>query len=224
MADWIWLSHVTSSKTPAYGNGKNGFVTSADKKIGEGDSCNMVSIRMSNHIGSHVDAPRHFIEDGATIEQFDAGSWVFEKPLLIDLPMSEGNIIDIDDVVSSLDDNVVDADLVLMRTGIEAFREQERFWKKPPGFSPELRSWLAGRFASFNALGMDAISISSFAHRDTGREAHREFLGHGIRIFEDLALAGVAPSKRLRKVVALPFRFSEADGAPATLIGDVVSS
>ena len=218
---WVWLSHTTSSSTPAYGGG-NGFDVLADKQINSGDSCNTVSIQMSNHIGTHVDAPLHFVADGTAIDKYQAQEWIFTKPLLIDIPTEQEMIVTVDHLKAAIPSQIRDADLVMIKTGIEQHRCSEAFWKNPPGFSPDICDYLYQRFPSFNTFGIDAISISSFAHRDIGRFAHQEFLGKGIRIIEDMALSNIDSSRQLKQVIALPFRFAEADGSPITVMAELI--
>jgi len=135
--------------------------------------------------------------------------------------VTEPEIITVNKIEECISESIKDADLVLLKTGIEKYRDQERFWKYPPGFSPDICDYLMKRFKSFSAVGMDAISISSFQYREVGRLAHEAFLGSGIRIFEDLALGNITKSTKLKKVIALPFRYKNADGSPATLIGQI---
>ena len=78
------------------------------------------------------------------------------------------------------------------------------------------------RFPSLRAIGLDTISISSFSHRDVGRAAHREFLNSGIRIIEDMKLKNIIEPSKLMRVIALPFRYLGSDGAPTTIIGEVL--
>ena len=82
----IWLSHVLSMNTPVYGNGV-GLRVESDKKIECGDACNTVSLSLSNHLGSHVDSPQHFITNGATTESYQPDEWIFNKILIIHLTM-----------------------------------------------------------------------------------------------------------------------------------------
>jgi len=216
--NWIWLSHITSENTPAYGGG-SGFKIHKEKQTLNGDSCNTVSFEMSNHIGSHVDAPNHFIHSGKTVDDYYPEDWMFFKPLVIDIELSVDRLININKLEVSLPSEIVDADFVIVNTGIGKFRDTDEFWKNSPIFSPELCDYLISRFPSFKALGMDAISLSSMNDRVLGRVAHKEFLGKGIRIFEDLNLSEFSKSQSLRKVIALPFRFKNADGSPVTVIG-----
>jgi kynurenine formamidase len=70
---------------------------------------------------------------------------------------------------------------------------------------------------------MDWISVSSFQHREEGRIAHRELLGAGWRLFEDLSLA-IVPVGLIHTVLALPLRIDGGDGAPCTIIASITNS
>ena len=48
--------------------GNQPFVLDAVKRIANGDSSNVSAIRMSAHAGTHVDAPRHYFDDGPGVE------------------------------------------------------------------------------------------------------------------------------------------------------------
>ena len=216
----VWLSHTTSVKTPAYGGGYD-FEVIEKKQIKCGDSCNTVELRLSNHIGSHVDAPIHFIEDGKTISDYDPHEWIFDKPIIIDIKVSEAEIIEADHLISAGIADFDNADLILIRTGEEQYRGKERYSQSSPGYSEKLYDFLKNRFQSFKAIGMDTISISSYKNRELGRKVHRVFLGQGIRIFEDLRLSAIPKNSNLEKVIALPFRYENSDGSPVTIIGEI---
>ena len=213
----IWLSHVLSVSTPVYGNGV-GLRVRTDKNIECGDSCNTVSLSLSNHLGSHVDSPRHFITSGATTETYQPDEWIFNKALIINLTIAPAEIITVKHIEKQCDD-VFDADLVLIKTGFEIFRGDRKYWESAPAYSPELAVFLKNKFKSFTAIGMDTLSISSFQHRELGREAHKAFLQNEFRIFEDLSLKELNKNIKLRKVIALPLRFEHSDGAPCSIIG-----
>ncbi len=44
------------------------FTLEPIKRIANGDSSNVSTLHMSAHTGTHVDAPRHFFDDGAGAE------------------------------------------------------------------------------------------------------------------------------------------------------------
>ncbi len=39
------------------------------KRVGEGDPCNLSALSLCSHNGTHVDAPRHFLEEGRSLDQ-----------------------------------------------------------------------------------------------------------------------------------------------------------
>lgn len=214
---WLRLSHVLTAATPVFGGGA-GLVIEPRRIMPRGDSCNAVSLSFPNHLGSHVDAPRHFVADGRTVDDYLAGDWVFSRPWLMDIPAEPGEVLTVARFASALT-ACADADLLLVRTGFESRRGQEDYWAASPAFPPDLAAYLCDRLPSLSAIGFDSISLSSFRHRDLGREAHRAFLGADLRVFEDMALASVPARGGLEIVVALPLLFDGADGAPCTVIG-----
>ena len=217
---WIFLSHILSPQTPAYGGGR-GLAVETTRSIASGDSSNSVTLSFSNHLGTHVDAPRHFVVDGKTVDAYGAGDWIFTKVFVADIPVNEGAVVDIPQVEAALA-TCKDADLLLLRTGFESRRGGDSYWATSPGFDPALCSYLKRRLPSLSANGMDTISISSMKHRDMGRAAHWEFLGADVRIFEDMALAGAPAADNLDQVMAMPLRFDNADGTPCTIVGTII--
>lgn len=213
----LWLSHILSNNTPSYGGGEGGVIED-DKNISCGDSCNTAKLTFSNHLGSHVDSPRHFVENGVTTESYIPEDWVFEKPFVIHLNISASEIVTQEHIEIACA-KVDDADLVLLKTGFETHRDTKKYWEEQPGFASELAEYLIGRFKSFTAIGFDTISISSYQHRELGRDAHKAFLNKGIRIFEDLSLESIEEATSLVRVIALPLRFENSDGAPCSVVG-----
>ena len=45
-------------------------------KISDGDICNLSNLHMCAHNGTHVDAPRHFLDDGKTIDEVALGKYI----------------------------------------------------------------------------------------------------------------------------------------------------
>ena len=213
---WVWLSHVFSEKTPAYGGGP-GLEVLIEKSLSRGDSCNKASLTLSNHLGSHVDAPLHFIPEGRSVSEFEPAEWFFTQPVLVDLPILEPSLITVTKIAESIPQGKTNPDLLLIRTGFSIYRGQERYWKSGPGFSPDLNHFLKELFPDLRAVGVDCISLSSLLWRDEGRQAHKEFLGSGMLIFEDLALGNIEEGWTPNLVVAMPLRYLNADGAPCTI-------
>jgi kynurenine formamidase len=56
------------------------------KQIAEGDVANTCVISIYGHIGTHYDAPRHFVAEGTPIAELPLDRFIFERPLVVDIP------------------------------------------------------------------------------------------------------------------------------------------
>lgn len=206
------LSHAIDGRTPLYG-GKRSVAVKRLKAIRAGDGCNMLYLSFPNHVGTHIDAPRHFIERGRTITDLKPEEFIFDNISMVKInDIRPGYKITPEDIGP-----VKDCELLLIKTGFESNRGKALYWKNGPGLTPELAHWLKGRCRSLRAIGVDCISISNLRARDTGRQAHKAFLGNDIFIIEDIKLSSI--KKVPDMVIALPLLVSGADGAPCTILG-----
>jgi len=214
--DTLWLSHPIGETTPLYGGATNIELKNI-RSIDRGDTSNNTHLDFPNHSGSHVDAPYHFLADGKTITDYSPNEWIYKKPCCIDYEANEGELIEAEKLYDALAEAPKSLDLILIRTGFEKKRHQDIYWQANPGMHPESAEQLKERFPHLRAIGFDFISLSSYQHREIGRQAHKEYLGRDILIYEDLSLANL--HSPLAKVIALPLRIHKGDGAPCTMIG-----
>lgn len=225
----IWLSHVLSPETPMY-SGSGRVEITAERSIASGDTSNNTHLALPAHSGTHVDAPVHFVDGGASIDQFDAASWIAERPALIDVPCEPGELIGVDRIRGELEALPRETDMLLLRTGAQRWRtssnasERDNFESHGPGIGLDLATWLRDELA-LAFLGVDAISISSPDHREVGREAHRILLGphhsgrQAVRLIEDMDLAALPGSPN--RVWVAPLRMLGGDGAPVTVFAEL---
>jgi kynurenine formamidase len=210
-----FLSYTIDETTPAYGGGK-GYVKRHIKDISNGDSCNTIEFTMPNHLGTHIDFPKHFSVAGKTLNDYEADFWIFKKAKVIDIVPSEDLLIN--EKRLHLDSLEKDIELLFLRSGFESLRNSDTYFMKNPGLHSSLAKVFRERFPRLKAVGMDFISISSFKHRDEGRLAHKVFLlDADILLIEDVKLSVMA-SNKVYQVVGLPLMLAEADGVPITLI------
>jgi arylformamidase len=211
----IWLSHVIEAATPLYGcDGR--ILIEKDKEIVNGDSCNTSRISMPAHSGTHVDAPRHFIESGRTIDEIEAWEWIFNHPLLIDVPVTPGKLFPENDEFVMPDNKEID--FLIIRTGFERFRNKPVYWDNNPGIKVSFAVSMIKAYPNLRGVGLDCISISSIKHREEGRLAHRTLLEKGLVIIEDMNLSGFK-SAILKSMIVSPLRFEDGDGAPCSVLG-----
>jgi kynurenine formamidase len=204
----LFLSHILDEKTPIYAS-KSKVTLERTRQMNKGDVCNEMSWNFTNHAGTHVDAPRHFVKKGKTVDQYPAEGWVFDKVSLVNLhKVKPGEII----TLAGFGKLARDTQLVLIKTGFERYRGQKAFWHNGPGLHPELAAWLKKMCPHIRAVGMDIISVSSIQNRELGRAAHREFLGRDILLIEDMKLSVLKSVPQ--KVLVAPVRVKDGDAAP----------
>ncbi|WP_425145116.1 cyclase family protein [Deinococcus sp.] len=194
-----------------------------------GDEANWLSFTTINHNGTHLDAPYHFNPHGRRITDLDLDEFVFRRPLLLDLPKQDGELISENDL-SVHAGEIALADLLLIRTGwATLYRESDpqRFGRQAPGFAVSAGHYLGG-FADLRALGMDLPSAASpimgNAHQE-GLEFHRIVLGQQagdpyLLLIEDMRLEH-AVARALGRVLVVPLLLDGADAAPVTVLSEV---
>lgn len=226
MTKIVWLSHVLNEKTPVYGGGR-AFLTEPVKSLAKGDACNTALWHLPNHVGTHVDAPRHFFARGRTIDSYEPKFWSFERVNVVGVALGEAEIlIGPERVLPFLAE---DADLLLIKTDFGRYRSKTAYRAANPGLSPDLARELRVQYPNLRAVGIDFISVSSWLDRDAGRAAHRAFLdpdapGAPIILIEDMDLSPLTGAMRIRQVIVLPLRVQEADGAPCTVVAEVAEA
>lgn len=215
----VYLSYPLRSVNPAYGQEQCAMEISPVKSMAAGDSCNVFRIGLENHWGTHVDGPRHFFNEGPEIAAYAADFWFFSSPQLIHVDVSPGQIIGCREIAPLL---CAQADLLLICSGWGRFRHEPLYSRQNPGLDPELGRLIRRDYPGIRAIGLDFISVSSYMHRDLGRESHRAFLapvgGNApLVIIEDMDLS--ADLSGLSAVWIAPLRVEGIDSAPCTAVG-----
>lgn len=222
MRRYVLLSHAIGEGTPLY-PGTPPVGIRAVKRIKGGDSCNTLLFSISNHCGTHMDAPRHFSEKGASVGDYPFDRLVFKNPAIADCPKKADEAIGIDDIKDI--DPARAPDIILLKTGFSRYRnaEKDSYCGRNPYLSPEAAEWMRINLPSLKAVGIDCISVSSANHRAEGRRAHAILLderrreGQAVIIVEDMFIP--PDIKRLKEVMVLPMLGGDADGSPCAVVG-----
>lgn len=169
-----------------------------------GDSSNLTTLAMTAHTGTHMDAPAHYIRDGAAIDA-----------LPIEAVCGPARVVAIANplriTVEELERHRMGAgERVLFKT-----RNSERCWRARE-FVPDFVhvGAAAARYlsdAGVRLVGIDYLSVG--AYQGDGDETHRILLGAGVWILEGLDLSRVEPGEY--ELICLPLRLAGADGAPS---------
>ncbi len=176
-------------------------------RMEDGAVCNLTHISMSAHTGTHMDAPRHFIADGKTMEQmpFEA---VIGRCRVYELDCEDQ--ITADDLKKL---RLAPGQRVLFKT-----RNSTRSWamnefdKDFVSLRQDAAQYLVEQ--QVMTVGVDYLSIGGF-NKD-GVETHQIMLGAGIWVIEGLNLAEI--SDGYYELICLPIKLEGADGAPCRVV------
>ena len=179
------------------------------KDMRKGDSFTLSVYSLGAHSGTHIDAPMHFIRDGASIDRLAL------EPLI-----GRARVIEIADSVQAIDAAQLNrhrwqgAERVLFRT-----RSSIRGWMKSSTFrrdfayiAPDAAQLLAD--AGIALVGVDYISAEQFGA--PAPKAHEILLGKGIPIVEGLALDAISAGEY--DLIVLPIKVVGHEGAPARAV------
>jgi arylformamidase len=176
--------------------------------IPKGDSCNISHLAMSVHAGTHVDAPYHFLNDGATVETLPLASLV-----------GPAHVIHIPDAVDKITAEVLaqaeipaEAERILFKTRNSAFWGRVKTFRKDfAAIAADGAEWLAGR--GLRLIGMDYLSVAPFGDATA---THQILLKRGIVLLEGVNLSEVRPGRY--DLYCLPLKLDQSDGAPARVV------
>lgn len=214
---YLVLSHPLSDETPGYA-GKKDFRCHPVQCLENGDSCNKHHITMSNHIGTHVDAPSHFVKKGKSIADFDPDDWLFKHIKYLDCTdCLTSKLIDMD-YLANIIKPCMQTKLLILKTGMEASRHLDDYWSSSVVFSANIAEFLHDRLPQLSAIGMDTISVSSMLDRAEGRRVHQALLSRNIRIIEDMKLSALYDHHALTYIHVIPHIVARIDGTPVTVL------
>lgn len=217
----VSLSHWINEDTPVYAN-KGGFRRKYLSSIQNGDSANSEYWEFNNHLGTHIDFPKHFCENGKTSSDYPASWFWARKVYIIELSSvpNPGQLIGVNDISQKCTDIPLDAEVIILKTGFEQFRKQEIYWSQNPGYHPDLFIFLRNRFPLLRFFGFDTISLTSVLHREMGRTAHQQFLctENPILVIEDMHLASLNKEIVPVELIIAYTSIIQADGGPVNCI------
>jgi arylformamidase len=205
MAKIFDLTVPLSGQTPTF-PGDPSFQSEPVHRLQAGAPCNVSRLTLGTHAGTHVDAPFHFLENGATVD---------ELPLEILTGKARVVAVAARDAVDRADLEALDLrdDLrLLIRTRNSGQLRQPEFHPEFVHLTAEAASYLVQ--VGIKLVGWDYLSIEKFGSRDF--PAHHALLGAGVVIVEGLDLSQVEAGEY--ELTCLPLKVAGGDGAPARVI------
>ncbi|MEM0314157.1 MAG: cyclase family protein [Candidatus Bathyarchaeia archaeon] len=163
------------------------------------------------HVGTHIDAPKHFIRDGISVDQLALNRIVGEA-VLCNVIDRQTNVITARDL-EKFDNLIEPGVIVVINTEIHKKYGSYVFLKEHPYLSTDAAKWLVQK--KIQALGVDMITVDRIG--DTKAECHRIILGAGIPVVEGLTNLEKLWLQRFW-FVALPLKIQNGEAAPCRVI------
>lgn len=175
----------------------------------KGDPVTLTEMQFIDHVGTHVDAPLHFIAGGKTIDKMP-----------LDATMGRARVIEIKDPVSiKMEEvkphNIRRGERLLFKT-LNSTRcyKTDAFVPDYVYMSTEVARYLVER--GVRVAGIDYISIGKFGDDSNIGEVHKTLLEGGVYIIEGINLARVSPGRY--DLVCLPLLLEKGDAGSARAI------
>jgi arylformamidase len=176
------------------------------KRIAEGASSNVSRLVMGTHTATHVDAPRHFFDDGPAADALSL-DLLFGRVRVVDMPRRGG--ITADDLAAA----GLREDLrVLLKTHNSALWNGGGFREDYTYLTESGARYLVDQ--GVKLVGVDYLSVEQY--KKPGAPAHRALLSENVVIVEGLNLSEIEPG--MYELYCLPLRVVGGDGAPARVV------
>lgn len=177
----------------------------AQQAISQGAGANVSKITFGSHTGTHVDAAKHFFDDGQTVDDIPPEKFL-GPAILIAFDEPDRVSVGADDLKRH---PLTGQKRVLIRTRNSQRLDNPAFDPAYVFLAPDGAEYLVS--LGVELVGVDYLSIEQFhsGHHRT----HRTLLEKKVVIIEGLSLSEPEPGNY--ELVCLPLKIEGLDGAPA---------
>lgn len=217
--EWVDLSHTLEANIPAWPTHAR-FSKVLHSTYEWGDAACHYGLTMSEHTGTHADAPCHFIPDGKTLDQLPVDNLAGRAVTLSFPDLAPGAAVTaemLEEASKAAGVMIAPGDIVLLRFGWDRLwalgREGRGFTAGWPGLAGSGARLLADR--GVKAVGCDVVAID--ASGAAQNPAHYELLGRGVLIIENLTNLDRLTAESL--FLALPLKIGGGTGSPVRAVG-----
>jgi arylformamidase len=175
------------------------------RRMSRGDSNNTSAVTMSAHSGTHIDAPFHFVPEGAAIDSLPLQTFI--GPALV-------HAVDAGRYITDAHVNAMD----LAGETRVLFKTRNSELLKKPAYDPDFAAFSLEAARALVARGVRLVGLDylSVAHADEQVPVHRAFLDHGVILLEGVDLSEIVPGRY--ELICFPLRLRGADGAPCRAV------
>lgn len=198
------ISQPVSERTAVW-PGDTPFAQQWVMRIQDGMSCNVSTITMSVHCGTHTDAPYHFVEEAPRMAAVPLEAYLGPCRVVHVTPEGAPPRVPLAAFAG-----LGRGERVLFRTneGMDAEQFDEDFCSL--GLAAAEQACRLG----LQLVGLDTPSMDEFTSKTM--ESHKRLLQGGVAILENLDLRAV-PEGRY-ELIALPLKLVDADSSPVRAV------
>ncbi|MHB8231905.1 MAG: cyclase family protein [bacterium] len=176
--------------------------------IKNGDSANNSEITFGTHTGTHIDAPRHFIEGGIGIDKIN-----------LDLLIGPCRVIEVNNNIKTISKDFLEP-LDIIKGERLLFKTKNSLWinNKDKNFHEDY-VYVSADGARYLVekdvilVGVDYLSVEGY---HIGHDTHNVLLSSNVVVIEGLNLFNVGEGKY--RLIALPIKIKNSDGAPSRVL------
>ena len=176
------------------------------------DMCAVQSICFNNHMGTHLDAPSHFIEGGMTVDKIPLESLIGTAVILDFTHKGKNDLITKEDLHTHRY-RILPGSRVLIKTGWDVNFTSAAFYEDFPCLTREAAELLAS--IEIRLLGMDTPSPSPLD--DPDQAIHKTLLAAGIVILESVKNLTLI-NRNQCEITVLPLPIKDFSGAPCRVV------
>ncbi|WP_123623399.1 cyclase family protein [Halorubrum sp. CSM-61] len=204
-------------------------VTLAPDATHEADGYATGELRTGTHAGTHVDAPRHTLSDGTTIDEADPGRFAFDARFVDLRALAPREAIGTEALSGAVGDGsgtLGDAvDLLVLRTGWAARWGTDRY-RDHPYLTEAAAAWCRDRGVGvgLDTFGPDPTAsgsgsdVTAASDEPDGTPAHDALLSDSLPIVENLCGLDDLPTRF--RLYAFPLRLRGGDGSPVRAVAE----
>lgn len=161
-------------------------------EIKNGDACNLTYLKLCAHNGTHMDAPRHFLDEGCTIDE-----------LPLKQVMGRCCVLEYD--------GVLDGETARQMT---SGKEKKQLWKGNVTITEAAAEVFAQN--GVELVGVEEQTVGAEEIPGAIHKVHKILLGAGMAILEGLCLEDAEAGEYF--LCAQPLKLGGCDGAPCRAV------
>ncbi|WKS98817.1 cyclase family protein [Gallibacterium salpingitidis] len=196
------------------------------------DDCPFSSFisEVPNHCGTHMDAPRHFVKDGLSINELPIDYFCHKNVALLEIPKEQAEGITKEDL-EPYAEILAKVSFAFLRTGFEKYRTADPtiYQNEGPYIATSAGKYLSDNFPNLKGVGIDFLALGSPSSRvpdeENPKNCHRAILGYYTgrftTVIEDMRLSELPKDAKILQFFNAPWRIVGLDSSQVTCIVEI---